>query len=253
MGRVGHVYLVSGKDGTILRSYAPQKSDPAFGWYVTRIDDINGDGLPDLAVGAFAELDAAGASTGGAYAFSSKSGEQIHHWNGADAGSSLGDIVAAVADVDGDGRGDLAVSAPRTSDTTRTRPGLVNIYSTATGKVLRTWSGSQAGELFGRMVTSAGDVDGDGIDDVAVGAPFHKRGDHDQTGRVELRSGKSGAVLYELFGDGPDCWFGWHIRRAPDPDGRGRPALLIGSLRHPVDGQAGVGVVDLYVLRRQRP
>jgi hypothetical protein len=28
------------------------------------------------------------------------------------------------------------------------------------------------------------------------------------------------------------------------------PALLIGSLRHPVDGKVGVGVLDLYVLRR---
>jgi hypothetical protein len=56
-------------------------------------------------------------------------------------------------------------------------------------------------------------------------------------------------VLAELFGDEADCWFGWHIRRAPDPDGRCRPALLIGSLRHPVDGARGVGVLDLYVLR----
>ena len=59
-------------------------------------------------------------------------------------------------------------------------------------------------------------------------------------------------MLAELVGDEADCWFGWHIRRAPDPDGRGRPALLIGSLRHPVDGKAGVGVLDLYVLRRAR-
>ena len=244
------VYLLSGKDGTTLRSYAPSKDDSTFGWYVARIDDISADGVPDLAVGAFLERDAAGAATGGAYVFSSKTGDQIHHWSGADAGSSLGDIVAAVADVDGDGRGDLAVSAPRTSDATRSRPGKVNTYSTATGKLLRTWLGSQPGELFGRMVIGISDVDGDGVDDVAVGAPWHKRGDGDRTGRVELRSGKSGEVLYEFFGDGADCWFGWHIRRAPDPDGRGRPALLIGSLRHPVDGQAGVGVVDLYVLQR---
>ena len=32
-------------------------------------------------------------------------------------------------------------------------------------------------------------------------------------------------VLGEFSGDEADCWFGWHIRRAPDPDGRGRPAL----------------------------
>ena len=102
------------------------------------------------------------------------------------------------------------------------------------------------------MVVDAGDLDGDGVEDIAIGAPWHRRDGGDRVGRVEFRSGRSGAVLAELFGDEADCWFGWHIRRAPDPDGRGRPALLIGSLRHPVDGKAGVGVLDLYVLRRAK-
>jgi hypothetical protein len=100
------------------------------------------------------------------------------------------------------------------------------------------------------MVVAAGDLDADGVEDVAIGAPWHRREDADRAGRVELRSGRSGAVLAELFGDEADCWFGWHIRRAPDPDGLGRPALLISSLRHPVDGEPGVGVLDIYVLRR---
>jgi hypothetical protein len=99
------------------------------------------------------------------------------------------------------------------------------------------------------MVTAAGDVDGDGIDDVVVGAPWYRRETADKTGRMEIRSGRSGTVLAELVGDEADCWFGWHVRRAPDPDGRGRPALLAASLRHPVDGKVGVGVLDLVVLR----
>lgn len=252
-GSSGHVYLVSGRHGSVLRTYAPRVEEPTFGWYIAPIDDIDADGENDLAVGAFNERNEAQQATGAAYILSAKSGEQLHHWIGADAGSSFGDTLVAVADSDGDGRRDLAVSAPRTADSTRTRPGEVTVYSSVTYKPLRTWSGSQPGELFGRQLAGAGDLDSDGVDDIAIGAPWHKRGDGDRTGRVELRSGKSGAVLYELVGDGPDCWFGWHIRRAPDPEGHGRPALLIGSLRHPVDGQPGVGVVDLYVLQRPRP
>ena len=88
------------------------------------------------------------------------------------------------------------------------------------------------------------------MDDVAIGAPWHRRGTADRVGRVEIRSGRRGGVLAELFGDEADCWFGWHVRRAPDPEGLGRPALLIASLRHPVGGKPGVGVLDLYVLRQ---
>jgi hypothetical protein len=102
------------------------------------------------------------------------------------------------------------------------------------------------------MVVSAGDLDGDGVADVAIAAPWY---DHDNPveggiGRVELRSGRDGSILSELVGDQRDGWFGWHIRRAPDPEGRGRPALLISSLRHAVGGAERVGALDLYVFRR---
>jgi hypothetical protein len=248
----GRAYLLSGKDGTSMRIYAPRHDTPQFGWYVARIDDVDADGAGDLAVSAFQEMDAAGVPIGGVYIFSGRAAKELHHIVGADGRSSFGEVVAAVADADGDRRADLAVSAPRTNDETRSRPGEVHFYSTVTGKLLRTWSGSQPGELFGRMVVAAGDLDGDGVDDVAVSAPWHSRQGSERVGRMELRSGKSGEVLHELFGDTADCWFGWHVRRAPDPDGRGRPALLISSLRHPVEGQAGVGVVDWYVLRREK-
>jgi hypothetical protein len=157
--------------------------------------------------------------------------------------------VASIGDLDGDGKGEIAVGAPRTNDQSRSRPGELRVYSGAGGKELRHWSGTQPGELYGRMVWSAGDVDRDGVDDLAISAPWYRRGENAKVGRVEIRSGRSGRVLYKLVGDEADCWLGWHIRRAPDPDGRGRPALLISSLRHPVDGKPGVGVLDLFVLR----
>lgn len=248
----GRVYLLSGKDGTVLRTYAAGEEAGSFGWYVARLDDLDGDGRPDLAVGAPSARDADGVMVGGAWVLSSANGRELYHWKGTDRRGGFGGVVAAVADLDGDGKGEIAVAAPGTEDQTRTLPGELRIYSSATGKELRYWSGSQPGELYGRMVVAAGDLDGDGVEDVAIGAPWHRREAANRVGRVELRSGRSGAILSELFGDEADCWFGWHIRRAPDPSGRGRPALLIGSLRHPVDGKVGVGVLDLYVLRRAK-
>ena len=251
-GDSGRVYLLSGKDGSVLRTYSPREGAGSFGWYVARLDDLDGDGRPDLVVGAPFAADAGGAKVGGAWVLSSASGRELYHWRGTDRRGGFGGVVAAAGDLDGDGKGEIVVAAPGTEDQTRTLPGELRIYSGATGKELRHWSGSQPGELYGRMVVAAGDLDGDGAEDLAIGAPWHRRATADKVGRVELRSGRSGKVLDEFFGDEADCWFGWHIRRAPDPDGHGRPALLISSLRHPVGGKVGVGVLDLYVLRRAK-
>jgi hypothetical protein len=249
-GESGRVYLLSGKNGSVLQTYAPSEERGSFGWYVARLDDLDGDGRADLAVGAPTAQEADGALVGEAWVFSSASGRELQHWKQTDGRGGFGGVLAAVADLDGDGKGEIAVAAPGTEDLARTIPGELRIYSSGTGKELRHWWGRQPGELYGRMIVGAGDLDGDGVEDLAIAAPWHRRDTADQVGRVELRSAKSGAVLGELFGDEAGCWFGWHIRRAPDPDGRGRPALLIGSLRHPVDGMAAVGVLDLYVLRR---
>ena len=246
----GRVYLVSGKDGSVLRTYAPGEEGGSFGWYVARLDDLDADGRADLAVGGPSAVATDGKRVGGAWVLSTASGKELYHWKGTDPRGGYGGVVAELGDLDGDGKGEIAVAAPGTEDQTRTLPGELRIYSGASGKELRHWSGKQPGEQFGRMIVAAGDLDGDGVGDIAIGAPLHRREAGDRVGRVELRSGRSGKVLNEFYGDDADCWFGWHIRRAPDPDGHGRPSLLIGSLRCPIDGNPGVGLLDLYVLRR---
>lgn len=246
----GHVYLLSGRSGAILRRFAPSAAMASFGWYVARGDDFDGDGQDDLIVGAQPEHGPDDPPGGAAYVLSSATGEELHVWRGQDSSTGFGEVVAAIGDLNADHHGEIIVASPGTNDHGRSRPGSVRIYAGQTWEVLREWSGNQPGELFGRMVIDAGDVDGDNVHDVAIGAPWHRLPAGDHVGRVELRSGRTGEVLAEMIGDGPESWFGWHIRRAPDPDGRGRPALLIGSLRQPVKGVGGVGVIDLYLLQR---
>lgn len=250
-GKAGRVYLLNGKNGAVLRTYAPATPTATFGWSIAGLGDLDGDGRGDLAVGAPLEADPSGVAVGGTFVLSAATGKELHHWRGADASGDFGEVVAGVGDLDGDGRGEVVVGSSRTSDQSRSRPGDVWVRSGSSGNVIHHWAGTQAGELYGRMVVAVGDLDGDGFEDLAIGAPWHRRGEAARTGRVEFRTGKTGAVLGELFGDEANGWFGWHIRRAPDPERRGRPALLIGSLRHSAGGDDAAGVIDLYVLRRE--
>jgi glycosylphosphatidylinositol phospholipase D len=245
----GRAYLLSGKDGTRLQTFAPPQDEPTFGWYVAALDDLDGDGRGDVAVGAHLTSSSDGAKVGAAYVFSSATEGILRHWNGVETLSGFGEVVATVGDLDGDGRGEVMVAAPRTNERSRRHPGEVFVYSSKTGEAIRHFLGSQPGELYGRMVAPAGDLDGDGAEDLAIGSPWHRSAAGERAGRVEFRSGRSGASLGEMVGDVADAWFGWHICRAPDPEGGNRPALLIASLRYPINGVAGVGVLDLYVLR----
>ncbi|HXC53280.1 MAG TPA: hypothetical protein VN634_20515 [Candidatus Limnocylindrales bacterium] len=243
----GRVYLLSGKDGSVLRMYEPEAPRWAFGWYVARTSDFDADGHDDVAIGDFQGVSPTDLR-GAVFLLSANTGALLRQWDSPDPITGFGEMFASIGDLDGDGRGEIAISSAYSGDTTRTQPGFVQVFSGVTGKELRKWSGKQPGEYYGRMVISAGDVDGDGVDDVAIGAPWHREGGADRVGRVDIRSGKTGDVLADWTGDGAESWFGWNIRRAPDPDGKGRPALLIGSLRQPVGGNEGVGVIDLYVL-----
>jgi len=252
-GESGRVYLLSGKDGTTLRTLVPTPPANSFGWFLATVDDLDGDRHADLAVGAPFAAGANGAPVGAAFVMSSASGKELYRWMGSDPRAGFGVIVAAVADIDGDGKREVAVASPGTEDQTRQLPGELTIYSSTTGKPMRHFSGTHPGEQYGRMVAATDDLDGDGVADLAISAPWSWRGADERVGRIELRSGKNGDRLGDLFGEDAEDWFGWHVVRAPDPDKRHRPALLISSLRRAVDGKERVGVLDLYVLDRLPP
>src|SRR5262249_17520528 len=151
----GRVYLLSGKTGGLLRTYLPPENAGSFGWYVARIGDLDGDGRSDLAVGAPFVRDSGGETIGHAWVLSSADGSVLRHRKGTDHRGGFGAVLAAVSDLDGDGKDELAVAAPATEDQKRVLPGEVWIYSGATGSELRHWVGGQPGEQFRRMVIGA--------------------------------------------------------------------------------------------------
>ncbi|MBZ0254078.1 MAG: hypothetical protein K8I02_12125, partial [Candidatus Methylomirabilis sp.] len=85
-------------------------------------------------------------------------------------------------------------------------------------------------------MANVGDVNLDGIDDLAVGAPAYE-GAGGESGRVEVRSGASGVVLLVAEGASNEEDFGWSVAGVGDVDGDGRCEFVAGAPA--VSGAAG--------------
>ncbi len=144
-----------------------------FGYALARAGDVNGDGFDDVIVGAFRETNDQN-EEGRAYVFlGSASGlATTSAWQveGDQAMARLGAVVAGVGDVNGDGYDDVAVTAA-------TR---VTVYhgSAAGPAPTPSFTALDDGswESFGGSLSAAGDFNGDGVADLAIGAPSNAGG-----------------------------------------------------------------------------
>ena len=187
------------------------------GFVVEAVGDLDGDGLGD---GAITKIGAA--QNRGRVFLVSSDGTEIRRFTGSTPGDNLGHSVAGVGDADGDGVSDVVAGAPVL---TGVRPGLVTLYSGATGDVLWTVQGEAVGDRFGWVVAGPGDVDGDGRGDVIVGAPQHDQPSNN-CGKAYVYSGATGELLHSWTGLGAGDWLGASVGSAGDRDGDGHVDLL---------------------------
>ncbi len=174
----------------LLEIVSPTTQD-AFGWLVRSIGDVNGDGVPDLVT--CAPLNGSGASAGGLV--SARSGS-----NGAVLWSRAEPLTSAILgysletlDWNHDGVLDVLAAAPFNG----ADGGFVRVLSGVDGALLHTFDSGVAAESFGASIALGGDWNGDGVDDIAIGAAGHDV-PAPETGRVYVYSGVGGALLAEI-------------------------------------------------------
>jgi hypothetical protein len=212
--------------------------------------DVNGDGRADVVVGAgnvayvvFGKASMTNVSLGNL-------GSGGFRIDGAKGGDEAGTSVAGAGDVNGDGRADVIVGAPRRDDADGrqdTGGAYVVFGKTSTASVALGSLGSggfriegaATGDQAGGSVAGAGDVNGDGRDDVIVGAAFADNGGRSNAGSAYVVFGRSSTVSVDLAKlasrgfriDGAKTGdeTGTSVAGAGDVNGDGRRDVLVGA------------------------
>jgi len=284
----GAIYLLRlNPDGTVRETskishtqggfVGPLVNNDEFGRSVASLGDLDGDGVLDLAVGAPTDS-TGGTKRGAVYVLflnqdgTVKSRVKIASGLGGFTGRLrntdwFGFSLANMGDCDGDGVVDLAVGAALDDDgvTNAGAAWLLYLRPDGTVKDWRKFSmrfGGFAGVLespdqFGTSVAHVGDLDGDGITELAVGAVKDGDGGKQRGAVYILFLDASGAVKFHRKLSSTEGgftgrldnidWFGSSLASLGDFDGDGVPDLAIGA-RNDDDGGPNKGALYLTYL-----
>jgi len=270
---------VQSADVTILG----KGDDNDFGRSVSSVGDVNGDGIDDFIVGAN-QYDISGANLeGAAYIFfgaSDLSGtKDLGGVASADvtflgkvAGDGLGDSVSGAGDVNGDGFDDIIVGASGYDVTGANNEGAAYIFFGASDlngtkslgegqsadiTILGKASGDRLGA--GGSASGAGDINGDGFDDIIVGALHNDDGGggneggaayvffgaSNLSGTKSLGAGASADITFLGKGGGYD-YLGSRVAGAGDVNGDGFDDIIVAAYLNS-EGSAGTYAGAAYI------
>ncbi len=221
------------------------------GYWVATAGDVDGDGLDDVLVGAY-DVDTTGESAGAAYLILGKSlvsggalslSSADYILQGEEAGDWAG-FVAESGDVDGDGLDDLLISAYGAADKGPLTGAVYVVLARSLGsesvidledadyKIIGESNDDYSGYALG-----SGDVDGDGFDDILIGASGHDAGGVNAGAAYVVLASSLGSESvvelsdadHKLIGESPDSWAGYSLASAGDVDGDGRDDIVLGA------------------------
>jgi len=199
----GEAFVVSSKDGTIInRLDGGHREKGRFGNRLLELGDVDGDGIREFAISsAFAFM------RGTVWVFSGRTMAEMRKWEGQEEAEQFGFSAVECPDMDGDGLRDVAIASPLAGNGS----GVVRVLSTRSGHTLRELRGPPRNAWFGWSLCGGIDWDGDGKEDLVVGAPNLEHTVDETRGSLFIYSLENGACLARIDAPTGVGWFGYSV------------------------------------------
>jgi hypothetical protein len=243
----GRVYVFSGASGALLRTHDGVDNWGTLGWALAFLGDLDGDGRSEYVASAPAAWN--NLTLPRVRAFDGATGAVL--WTqSANFSDELGWSLAPIADLSGDGRGDLLIGVMQDAGVgcgPCTGKGFVRAVDAASGAQLYQVNGTGMYVGLGWDVAAVGDIDGNGFEDFACGQPGTE-GCGSSSLAVRIRDGQSGAALLDLPPVAAGVQFGFALASG-DANGDGLRDLICGAPCTSSSG-ASTGSIHAYTIVR---
>ncbi|MEE9392747.1 MAG: integrin alpha [Planctomycetota bacterium] len=229
----GQVRLYNGSTQGFAFSFSSGSSFDQLGYDVAGNFDFDGDGYSEIAMGApFADPNGSQSGEVRILTFIQVFGfitiGEIATLEGVSIGDRFGWSLASFEDLTGDGIGDLAVGSPNEQNGLASLAGHVRLFAGPNVSAVMDIVGGPSDRL-GYSVANAGDIDGDGVVDIVVGAINASMTAADE-GAVRVFSGSDGLLIASRFGDPAGGDYGTSVAGVGDLDGDGVQEIIVGDL-----------------------